>query len=377
MSDLNIEMVTDKASLKRFIRSPDALYKNDPNYINPLMIERMEAFSKDKNPYFEHAKGEYWIAVKGGKDVGRISAQIDDLAQEKWGPNLGHFGCFEADCEETAFALFDTASSWLKGHGMTRVQGPWSLSANQEAGMLIDGFDTPPYVMMPHGKPEYDGWAKSYGFEKAKDLFAYERPTNTDIPSTFLRLSKMAERSKKAHLRTINMKKFDEDLEVILDIFNEAWSDNWGYVPLTKAEGAHTAASLKPIVKPHRTFIYEYEGEPVAFVVVIPDINDYIADLDGKLFPFGIFKLLWRIKFGKEKRHRTPLMGMRKKMQKSPLGAAMLFNMFYQCILNIRERGCEHSESSWILEDNEGMNSILVGSGATIYKTYRIYEKTL
>lgn len=377
MSDFHIELVSDKKSLKRFIRCPDPLYKDDPNYIKPLMIERLEALSKKENAYFDHADGEYWIAVRDGQDVGRISAQVDHLAQEKWGPNLGHFGLFEADCEETAHALLDQATEWLQEKGMKRLQGPWSLSANQECGILVDGFDTPPYVMMPHGRPEYDGWIKSYGLEKAKDLYAYKYDTDKEIPEQFTKFSKLAIRSKKSHMRPINMKNFDEELKTILEIFNDAWSDNWGYVPLTDKEAAHTAKTLKPIVKPFRTFIYEMNGEPVAFMLVIPDINHYIRDLDGKLFPFGIFKFLWRLFSGKEPRHRTPLMGMKKKLHKSPLGIAMLYHMILQGMYNVRERGCKTSELSWILEDNVGMNKMIEDFGGVIYKTYRIYEKEI
>ena len=378
MGDITILPVDDKKILKRFIRLVDYIYKDDPNYIFPITFERMEALSWDKNPYFEHADVQYFLAVKNGKDVGRISAQVDSLIQEKWGPNLGHFGLFEADSPEVAHALIEAAKKWLKDKGMTRMQGPWSLSSNEECGLLVDGFDTPPVVMMPHALPAYQSYFTDAGFEKAKDLYAYTRDSSAHLPERMKRIVKITAKNKRTHIRPIDMKNFKAELDIIMDIFNEAWSDNWGYVKMTEHELSHMAENLKPIVHPGRTVIVEVDGEPAAFMIAIPDINHFMADLKGKLLPFGWAKLLYRIFISKhEPRHRVPLMGVKQEFQKSPLGAGMAVWMIHECQEFVIERGSNFGELGWILEDNIGMRNILESMDCVIYKTYRIFEREI
>lgn len=376
-ASINIREITDNKGLKDFVNVTRTVYADDPNWVQPLMMERMDALRADKNPYFDHADVKMWVAERGGKLVGRISAQIDHLAQEKWGPNLGHFGFFEALDQEIADALLKTAETWLKSQGMDRMQGPWSLSSAEEVGTLVDGFDTPPCVMMPHGRPAYDGWLKANGMEKARDMFAYSLDLTIPMPDRAMRIVKMAQKNKRVTMRPIDMKHFDEEVAVVLDIYNEAWSENWGYVPFTDAEVAHGAKSLKPVVKPYRTYICEYDGEPVAFMLTIPDVNHKIRDLKGNLFPFGIFKLAYRMLNGKENRCRVPLMGVRKKFQRGPLGAAMSMWMIDVSRQHVEKRGAYWGELGWILEDNDGMRSILEEIGCEVYKTYRVYEKPI
>ncbi len=372
-----IREIVDNKGLKDFVNVTRTVYADDPHWVQPLMMERMDALRADKNPYFDHADVSMWIAERDGQQIGRISAQIDHLAQEKWGPNLGHFGFFEALDQETAEILLKTAEDWLKARGMTRMQGPWSLSSAEEVGTLVDGFDTPPCVMMPHGRPSYDGWLNNHGLEKARDMFAYSLDLTIPMPDRAMRIVKMAQKNKRVTMRPIDMKRFDEEVAVVLDIYNEAWSDNWGYVPFTDKEVAHGAKSLKPVVKPYRTYICEYDGEPVAFMLTIPDVNHKISDLDGKLFPFGIFKLAYRMLNGKENRCRVPLMGVRKKFQRGPLGAAMSMWMIDVSRQHVEKRGAYWGELGWILEDNDGMRSILEEIGCVVYKTYRVYEKRI
>lgn len=374
---ITLHKVETKNDIKDFINVTRTVYADDPHWIQPLMIERLEAFSPDKNPYFEHADVQMWVAKDGNTLVGRISAQIDHLAQEKWGPNLGHFGCFEATTQDVADALLDAAETWLKNKGMVRMQGPWSLSSAEEVGTLVDGFNTPPCVMMPHGRPEYDDWLKKRGLDKAKDMFAYALDLTIPMPERAVRIVKMAQKNKRVTMRPIDMKRFDEEVAVVLDIYNEAWSGNWGYVPFTPAEVAHGAKSLKPVVKPYRTYICEYDGEPVAFMLTIPDVNHKIRDIDGKLFPFGWAKLAYRMLNGKEDRCRVPLMGVRKKFQRGPLGAAMSMWMIDVSREHVQDRGAYWGELGWILEDNDGMRSILEEIGCEVYKTYRVYEKQI
>ncbi len=377
MGELKISQVNGKADIKRFVNVTREVYKNDPHWVQPLLLERMDVLHPDKNPYFEHAEVAMWVAERGGKLVGRISAQIDALAQEKWGPNLGHFGFFEVCDAETGAALLKTAKAWLKERGMKRMQGPWSFNSAEEVGTLIDGFDTPPCIMMGHGRPEYDGWLQSEGFKKAKDMYAYELDITNPMPDRAKRIVGMAKKNARVSIRPINMKKFDEELATILDIYNEAWCENWGYVRFTEKETRHAAKALKPIVKPHRTYLCEYDGEPVAFMLTVPDVNHKLRDLEGSLGPIKLIKLLWRMFNGREDRCRVPLMGVRKRFQKKPLGAAMAMWMIDVSKDNVVERGAYFGELGWILEDNDGMNSILNEIGCKVYKTYRVYEQAI
>lgn len=377
VTGITIRQITSNRGLKDFVNVTRSVYADDPKWIQPLLMERMDALRSDKNPYYEHADVALWVAERDGKPAGRISAQVDRLAQEKWGPNLGHFGFFEAIDEAVGKALLETAEAWLKDRGMKRMQGPWSFSSAEEVGTLVDGFDTPPCFMMPHGRPDYDGWLKADGFDKAKDMFAFQLDLLLDPPERALRIVKMAEKNKRVTMREIDMKRFDEEVAVVLDIYNEAWSDNWGYVPFTEHEVEHGAKALKPVVKPYRTMICEYDGEPVAFMLTIPDVNHKLRDLNGNLFPFGWAKVAWRMMNGREDRCRVPLMGVRKKFQKGPLGAAMAMWMIRVSQDNVMDRGAYWGELGWILEDNEGMISILEEIGCEIYKTYRVYEKAI
>jgi len=378
MSDIQITEVTDKALLKRFILVQKTLYKDDPQFIPPLMIERLEAFSKDKNPYFEHAEAAYFLATRDGQDVGRISAQVDQLALQQFGDGLGHFGCFEADSQETANALLDTARLWLKKRGMTRMQGPWDLSANEQCGMLVDGFDTPPVFMMNHGKPAYDGYAKAWGLAKVKDMYSYANDTRGDRSEKIQKIIQMGKRNKNLTLRQINMKDWDNEIRLIMDIFNDAWSGNWGYVPFTENEVAHAAKALKAVVKPWRTYVAEYKGEPAAFMLTIPDVNHFIRDLDGSLLPFGWAKLVYRLFISKhEPRHRVPLLGIRKKFHGKPIGGIMAMWMIEESRVNVVEHGSSFGDMGWILEDNMAIRNMIEAEIGEIYKTYRIYEKAI
>lgn len=378
MTHIHIETVTDKKQLKRFITTQYSLYENDPAYIKPLMMERLDALSVDKNPYFEHAEACFFIAVEDGVDVGTISAQIDQLAQEKWGPNLGHFGLFEAKSPTVASALFKAAEDWLRQKGMKRMQGPWNLSSNQQCGMLADGFDTPPVIMMPHGKPDYINWTEDNGFKIVKKLLALETDTRNPFDPKTERIAKMARTNKKTNIRQIDMKNFRAELDIILDIFNDAWSDNWGFVPMTESEIEHMAKELKPIINPNTSMIAEYDGKPVAFMIMIPDVNHHIRDLDGKLFPFGVFKLLWRLLINKtQPRQRVPLMGLRKEMHGNRLTMAMMLEFFIVIQKYINAHGCEFAEMGWILEENQSMISMIEAVNGKVYKTYHIYEKDI
>jgi hypothetical protein len=374
---VRIHPVSGTKDLKAFIRVPFALYKNDPNWVPPLEMERLDTLS-DKNPYFRHGEAKYWIATRGSEPVGRISAQVDRLVLETIDPKLGHIGLFEcADDFEAADALFRAAEGWLRTKGMTRAQGPFNLSVNEECGVLVKGFDTPPMIMMGHGLPYYPRLYEKAGYRKAKDMFAYGLDITKRFSDKVMRFVQMGQRNPAIAIRDIDMKHYDRELGDFFSIFNDAWSGNWGFIPFTDAEGRHAAKNMKMLVAPHRVRICHFHGEPAAFMVTLPDVNAYVRDFDGKLFPFNLFKLIWRLKTKYPERVRVPLMGVRKKLQGTIGGACMVFLLIETIREQVTGRGGTFAELSWILEDNMPMRKILEEIGCVIYKTYRIYEKPL
>lgn len=376
--DVRIEPVQGRAGLKRFVRAAFPIYGDDPCWVKPLMLERLDLLDAAKNPLFDHMRAAFWIAWRGDRPVGRISAQIDRLAQERIDPQLGYFGMFECiDDPAVASALFETAEGWLKAQGITRARGPFNLSVNSELGLLVDGFDTPPMLMMGHARPYYGRLVERAGYAKARDLYAYILDVRKTFPPVILRVVDIARRDPRITIRQIDLSRYDAELDTIMRLFNAAWAENWGFVPFTDAEAKHAAKSLKPLINPQFAQICEYDGEPAAFMITLPDINDWIADLDGRLLPFGWAKLLWRIKRFRPRRVRVPLMGVRPDLQRSRAGGAMAFLMIETIRAEVVARGGEWGELSWILEDNKGMNNILEQILSRIYKTYRIYEKAL
>lgn len=372
-----VREATTKRDIKTFIRVPYFVYRNDPNYRIPLELERLDALNPKKNPYFEHAEVALFIAERDGKAIGRISAQIDTLAQDKWGPNLGHFGFFDAEDQETADALLDTAENWARARGMVRLQGPWSLSANMECGLLVDGFDTPPMVFMPHDKPETAKWLEARGYKGCQDMYAYNLDISDSVPEKPMRFVNMAIKNKRLSIRHLDMKNYDRDINQILEIFNDAWAENWGYVPFTDAEGKHMASELKLIIKSYRTVITEVDGELAGFLLVIPDLNHLTRDLGGKLFPFNIFKLIKRMLADNSPRVRTPLMGVKKKFQGGRIGGQLAIWMIEHTRALCAEHGAWDAELSWILESNTSMNGILKEIGCQKYKTMRMFERSI
>src|SRR4051795_10049112 len=293
------------------------------------------------------------------------------------GAGLGQWGMFEAEDEEVARALLPAAENWLRGKGMTRSMGPFSLGIWDEPGLLVEGFDHPPMVMMGHNSARYAAWIEGAGYQGVKDLLTYDLPTGP-FPPLVQRIVASGERNARIRIRKIDKKRFDAEAALILSILNEAWSDNWGFIPLTDAEIAYAGKKLKPIVLEDMILVAEYDGEPVAFMMALPDINEFIADLKGELFPFGVVKLLWRLKKMRPKGGRVPLMGGVRKLHASRLASQLAFMM----IEYIRRAGNQHygitrAEVGWILEDNGPMISIANAIESRINRRYRIYEKAL
>jgi hypothetical protein len=375
---LTIRPVETKKDRKAFVDFAWEVYKEDPAWVPPLKDEVHGLITPGKNPWFEHARAQLWLAERGGPVVGRISAQVDDLVQEHMGKGIGNWGMFEVLDGEAAAALIATAEDWLRKQGMTSALGPISLSIWDEPGLEIEGFSEPPTVMMGHHKPEYQAWIEAAGYGKAKDLLTYEVNIAHWEDAKIDRLIAMGERNSKIRIRMVDKSKFAQESRLILNLLNEAWSNNWGYVPLTEAEIAYAGKKLKPIIYNELVRIAEYDGEPVAFMLTLPDINELIKDLNGELFPFGWAKLLWRLRKPRTHRARVPLMGVARKLHHTRLASQIAFMLIEftrrDCV---GQFGIEVGEFGWILEDNKGMLSIAELPGARINHRYRIYEKAL
>lgn len=373
---LEIRPTNDRASLHDFLKVPWTVYADDPFWVPPLLMERRAALSP-KNPFFQHAEWQGWTAWRGKRPVGRISAQIDHLYLQRQDPHTGFFGLLEAVDDAAVFAaLFGAAETWLKQRGMRRALGPFSLGINQEVGLLVEGFDSPPFVMMGHGRSWYGPSVEALGYEVAQNLLAYTIASRDfGIPQVFLGL--LERQAQHVQLRCLDRAQSDRDFGIMSDIFNDAWSNNWGFVPFTEAEFAAVGKELLLLVPNDFMHIAEVDGEPAAFIVLLPNIHEAIADLNGRLLPFGWARLLWRLKVRFPTTGRVPLMGVRQRYQNSRLGPALAFLLINAIKEPAVRRGVEFVEMSWILEDNLGMRGILERIGAHISKRYRMYGKAL
>lgn len=372
---LKVVKVTDRGQLDEFIRLPWSLYQDDPMWVPPLLLERRMHLSA-KNPYFEHAEFCSWLVYRDGTPVGRISAQIDRLHIDRYQDALGFFGMLEAQNDIQIFrTLLDTAGNWLREQGMRRIRGPFNLSINQELGLLVDGFDTPPSLMMGHSRPYYADRMQESGYEKEKDLLAYIVSTDSELTRAVKTITSKVK--KRVRIRGLRKSQFVEELKIIRDIFNDAWSQNWGFVPFTNKEFEHLGKDLKMLADEELVNIAEVDGEPAAFMVLLPNINEVIRDLNGRLLPFGWLKILWRLKVKYPKSARIPLMGVRRQYHDSLMGAALAFGVIAAARQPALKRGLKEVEMSWILEDNMGMRAIIESLGGRVYKTYRIYSKDL
>ena len=378
MASLSIRPVESKVDRKAFVDFAWEVYRDDPAWVPPLKDEVHALLNPKKNPWFEHARAQLWLAERGGTVVGRISGQVDDLVLENMGQGTGQWGMFEALDADAGAALIQTAEDWLRQQGMTRSLGPFSLSIWDEPGLEIEGFDEPPTVMMGHHRPEYEKWVETAGYRKAKDLLTYEVDIANWSDPTISRLIAMGEKNSRIRIRTVDKSRFDEEARVILDLLNDAWSDNWGFVPLTESEIAYAGKKLKPIIYEELVRLAEYDGEPVAFMITIPDMNALIKDMNGELFPFNWARLLWRLRKPRTERARVPLMGVAKKFHGSRLASQLAFMLIEFTRRDaVGTYGIKTGEFGWILEDNKGMLSIAELPGARINHRFRIYEKAI
>ena len=376
---LVIKPVYSKEERKIFMDAAGPAYEGDPCYIKPLDFELAARLDPKKNPSLNNADHQLWVAQKDGRVVGRISAMLNPLHLQRHADSTGHFGFLDAIDDEQVFdALLATAEDWLTKRGMKRIAGPYNFSVNEECGMLIDGFDSSPYVMMPHGRPWYQGHIERRGYTKASDMYALRYVNERDfIPERRRRFVEKLISKDKVSIRLLDMKNFREDIGIVVDIFNDAWADNWGFIPFTNAQADQMASELRPIIEPHNMVLCYYEGQPAAFGLVLPNVNEASRDFGGKLFPFNWVKFLWRLKVKGLTSARMPLMGIRKKLQGKPVGAAFAYKIIDMVNSANLDRGTKESELSWILETNPAMLNMLTEMGGEIYKTYRIYERPL
>ena len=377
-SHVSIRPVLSKQDKKLFLDVPFALYGKGSNWVAPLYFERFEHLDPKKNPYFQHAETQLFLAEVNGRPVGRISAQIDRLHLERYGDATGQFGFLEAPNEPDVFAaLFGAAEGWLKSRGMKRVRGPFSFSINDETGLLVDGFDRPPNMLMGHALPYYSARVEDAGFSKAKDVIAYYYDDTNALPKSLSVAYERAMKSPHIEVRPLDKKNLVRDLDIILSIHSDAWSENWGFIPFTPEELKVLGDNLKILVKKEYIAIASYKGEPAAFSVTLPNVNEWIAGLDGKLLPLGWAKIVWNL-FGRAPNSvRMPLMGVRKEYHGTLAGSSLALAVIETVRRYHISRGTSSGELSWILEDNLPMRHMLEALGARPYKTYRIYEKAL
>lgn len=372
---ISVHPVNDRRSMRDFINLPWQIYRDDPQWIPPLRLERRLHFSKF-NPFLKHGEWQAWLAYRGDQVVGRVSAQIDLLHRERYGPDTGHFGSFECtDDTEVSNALMAAAENWLAERDTKHITGPFNLSINQDCGILVEGFETPPVIMMPHSLPYYGGLIEANGYQGVKDMLAYWVDVRFRNSPAMLRLVKKF--SANIHVRKLRRSKFSEDMEIMRTIFNDGWSENWGFVPFTKAEFAELGTMLRLFLPNEFIQIAEVDGEAAAFSVILPNLNEVFSELDGSLFPLGWLHLIRRLKSNSISTARLPLLGVRKRYQRSALGAALAYMVVDASWPPVLSKGIKEAEMSWILEDNKPMRSILDNVGGKLYKRYRVYEKVL
>ena len=383
MSSPTIRPVSSGADRKAFIELAYRLNSADPNWVPPLRSEVAGTIDPKKNGWFSHAEAQLFLAERDGKVVGRISAHIDFLAldmppEQGFGPGTGFWGLFEAEDADIAKALIETAQDWLRKKGMTKALGPVSLSIWEEPGLLVFGHDHGPMVLMGHHPARYQGWIEALGYAAAKKLITYEVDIRKEYPPIIQRLIAAGEKNERIRIRTVDKTRFAEEAQVILAILNDAWSGNWGYVPLTPPEIDDVGKKLKPLVFNELIRIAEYDGEPVAFMITLPDFNEAVKPLKGSLLPFGWAKLLFWLNRKKARGMRVPLMGVVQRLQSSRLASQLAFMMIeYIRRVAVTDWGATRGEIGWVLDDNQGMIAIADAINSRINREYLIYRKAL
>ena len=379
MITVTIRRVETPADRRAFIDLLWTLYRGDPNWVPPLRMEALGLLNPKENPWFEHGRAVFWVAEQDGRVVGRISAQVDTLVAEHQDAALGHFGLFECiDDQTVATLLLRTAEDWLRAEGKTRMQGPFSISIWDEVGLHVDGFDTQPTVMMGHGLPYYERLLGAEGLAGIKDIHTWGLAIDKPFPPLVQRIVAMGEKNPRVRIRTLKKSQYKGEFDTILAILNDGWEKNWGTVPLTEREIAYAGKKFKPIVFEDLVYIADYDGEAVGFMIAVPDMNEVIKPLNGRLLPFGWIPMLWQLQRPRALRIRVPLMGIVQKLQGTKTASMLAFMMIeYTRRSAVKHFRASRAEIGWILEDNGPMRSIAEVIDSKIERTYRVYEKAI
>jgi GNAT superfamily N-acetyltransferase len=374
---LEIRQIPMGGPIDDFLNLVDYIYRGDSAYVRPLDMELRDRLSPRKNPFFDHAEGAMFCAYRNGWCVGRITAQVDREHLERHKDSTGFFGFFDTiDDEEVAQGLLSRAENWLKGKGLKRARGPMSLNVNEEIGCLIEGFDTPPYIMMPHHRPYQGALVEKAGYAKVKDLFAWKYKVgepNVRVKRAHDEIKSLRE----VTYRGISLKNLQHDVELLVDVFNDSWGENWGFVPFTRREVQKMASDFRLLLMPEITRVVTIDGEPAAVALAVPNLNELVRDLHGKLLPVGLPKLLWRLKVRGPQTARLVLLGIRKKWRNVRKYAGLSAFMYAEMNDGGRKLGIREGELGWTLEDNGRVNAGIQLMGAKIYKRYRVYDKNL
>ncbi len=370
-----IEPVAKASDWAQYHQLCRELYGSDGAWIEPLH-QTVRARWRPKNPWFQWGSGMFWLARRSGRVVGSISAQIDQRLANADAGGVGYFGQFECvDDPDVAKALVEQASDWLQKQGAHWIKGPFDLHINESCGLLVKGFDTPPMLMMPHHRPYYAKLLEAAGLEPEMRLLAYRVEPNFDAPKAMQRLQKR----QGALLRTrrLDLSRYGDEIALLRCLFNDAWRSNWGFVPFSRKEFQAVGRELRPILKTAYTSIAMLDNKPVGFLIALPNINELIADFNGKLLPSNWIKLLWRLKRGLNTTARVPLMGVQSQFHGSSMGALIAFSMIDAVRWPLHENGIREVEMSWILETNAGMNGLIKAMGGDCYKEYQMYRRIL
>jgi hypothetical protein len=374
---VDVQQIPMGGPVDDFLNVVDAIYGDDPSWVRPLDMLVKDQLNPRKNPFFEHAEGSMFCAYQNGRCVGRATAQVDREHLDRHKDATGFFGFLDTvDDEEVARELLARAERWLASKGMRRARGPLSLNMNEELGCLVEGFATPPYVAMPHHRPYQGGLIEKAGYAKVKDVFAWSYVVgepNARVKRAYEEIQGLPEVS----CRGLSLKNLEHDIELFVDVFNDCWSENWGFVPFTRSEVRKMASDYKLLIMPEITCIVSIDGEPAAVALAVPNLNELVRDMGGKLFPLGLPKLLWRLKVIGPKSARLVFLGIRKKWRPVRKYAALSAFMYARMNEGGKQLGIKRGELGWTLEDNGRVNAGIHMMGARPYKKYRVYEKAL
>jgi len=366
---IEIKKVESKKQLDTFLKLPWSLYKDAPHWVPPLLADQKELLDQKKNLFFQHSDADLFLAYQDGKAVGRISAAKSHIHLDIHDDGRAFFGFFECTNDhKVADALLNTVSEWAKEKGLKYLRGPLSFTMNDDAGLLIEGFDLPPSVGMPYHLPYYKNLLEQFGFEKSQDLFAYKMDVATKISPQLEAGIKLILEEPGLEIRRASLDDFDLEVEIMSKIYNEAWKDNWGFMPLEAEEIKAHAKKMKSFINPDLIYGAYYEGKPVGYSFALPDLNQVIKSANGKLFPFGVLKIL--LNKHKIDHFRVLISGVLKEYQRTGIQGALL----YKTWKGAKKHGLKMGEISWVLESNTGANEALDKLGAEIYKRYRIFD---